>query len=457
MSIITAVETFDIRFPTSQDLDGSDAMNPDPDYSAAYLIISTDAADGHEGHGFVFTIGRGNEVEAAAIDALRPHILGRDAEELLADMGATWKLLVHDSQLRWLGPEKGVMHMAIGAVVNALWDLKAKRAGLPLWELLAALSPEEIVALVDFRYLSDALTPEEALEILRRAEPGRSERRARLLDEGYAAYTTTPGWLGYSDEKLTRLAKEAVADGFSQIKLKVGASLEDDIRRVRVARKAVGADIKIAVDANQRWDVQEAIDWMRHLAPYDIAWIEEPTSPDDILGHAAIAKGVAPIPVATGEHVQNRVMFKQLLQAQSLEVLQIDAARVGGVNENIAILLLAAKFGVRVCPHAGGVGLCEAVQHLSMFDFVAVSADKDGRLIEFVDHLHEHFITPVEVRDGCYWPPSAPGAGAEMHRTTLANYCFPAGAAWTGLSAAAGTGRLEATLELPFEEAAADA
>jgi L-fuconate dehydratase len=457
MSIITAVETFDIRFPTSRELDGSDAMNPDPDYSAAYLIIGTDAGDGHEGHGFVFTIGRGNEVEAAAIDALRPHILGRDAEELLADMGATWKLLVHDSQLRWLGPEKGVMHMAIGAVVNALWDLKAKRAGLPLWELLAGLTPEEIVALVDFRYLSDALSPEEALEILRRAEAGRSERRARLLSEGYAAYTTTPGWLGYSDEKLTRLAREAVADGFSQIKLKVGASLEDDIRRVGVARKAVGKDIKIAVDANQRWDVQEAIEWMRHLAPYDIAWIEEPTSPDDILGHAAIARGVAPIPVATGEHVQNRVMFKQLLQAQSLEVLQIDAARVGGVNENIAILLLAAKFGVRVCPHAGGVGLCEAVQHLSMFDFVAVSAGKDGRMIEFVDHLHEHFITPVEVHDGCYWPPSAPGAGAEMHRSTLTNYSFPSGAVWSGMPAADGTGRLEATLESPLEEAAADA
>jgi L-fuconate dehydratase len=457
MSIITAVETFDIRFPTSQELDGSDAMNPDPDYSAAYLIIGTDAGDGHEGHGFVFTIGRGNEVEAAAIDALRPHILGRNAEELLADMGATWKLLVHDSQLRWLGPEKGVMHMAIGAVVNALWDLKAKRAGLPLWDLLAGLSPEEIVALVDFRYLSDALTPEEALEILRRAEPGRAERRARLLDEGYAGYTTTPGWLGYSDQKLARLAREAVADGFSQIKLKVGASLEDDIRRVRVARTAVGPDIKIAVDANQRWDVQEAIDWMRHLAPYDIAWIEEPTSPDDILGHAAIARGVAPIPVATGEHVQNRVMFKQLLQAQSLEVLQIDAARVGGVNENIAILLLAAKFGVRVCPHAGGVGLCEAVQHLSMFDFIAVSADKDGRTIEFVDHLHEHFITPVDVREGCYWPPSAPGAGAEMHRTTLATYSFPDGAAWSGTSAADGSGQLELPLESPLEEAAADA
>jgi len=457
MSIITAVETFDIRFPTSRELDGSDAMNPDPDYSAAYLIIGTDAGDGHEGHGFVFTIGRGNEVEAAAIDALRPHILGRNAEELLADMGATWKLLVHDSQLRWLGPEKGVMHMAIGAVVNALWDLKAKRAGLPLWDLLAGLAPEEIVALVDFRYLSDALSPEDALEILRRAEPGRSERRARLLNEGYAAYTTTPGWLGYSDEKLTRLAREAVADGFSQIKLKVGASLEDDIRRVSVARKAVGQDIKIAVDANQRWDVQEAIEWMRHLAPYDIAWIEEPTSPDDILGHAAIARGVAPIPVATGEHVQNRVMFKQLLQAQSLEVLQIDAARVGGVNENIAILLLAAKFGVRVCPHAGGVGLCEAVQHLSMFDFIAVSAGKDGRMIEFVDHLHEHFITPVEVRDGCYWPPSAPGAGAEMHRSTLANYSFPSGAVWSGMPAADGNGRLEATLESPLEEASADA
>ena len=430
MSIITAVETFDIRFPTSKELDGSDAMNPDPDYSAAYLIISTDAVDGHEGHGFVFTIGRGNEVEAAAIDALRPHILGRDAEELLADMGATWKLLVHDSQLRWLGPEKGVMHMAIGAVVNALWDLKAKRAGLPLWELLAGLSPEQIVALVDFRYLSDALTPEEALEILRRAEPGRAHRRARLLDEGYAGYTTTPGWLGYSDEKLARLAKEAVADGFSQIKLKVGASLEDDIRRVGVAREAVGTEIRIAVDANQRWDVQEAIDWMRHLAPYDIAWIEEPTSPDDILGHAAIARGVAPIPVATGEHVQNRVMFKQLLQAKSLEVLQIDAARVGGVNENIAILLLAHRFGVPVCPHAGGVGLCELVQHLSMFDYVSVSRTMDDRVVEFVDHLHQHFVEPAVVRDGRYITPTAPGFSARMHDASRERFAYPGGAAW---------------------------
>lgn len=430
MSVIIAVDTFDIRFPTSQDLDGSDAMNPDPDYSAAYLIIRTDAGDGHEGHGFVFTIGRGNEVETAALDALRDHILGRNVEDLLGDMGATWKLMVHDSQLRWLGPEKGVMHMAIGAVVNALWDLKAKRAGLPLWELLADMSPEELVALVDFRYLTDALTPDEALAIFRAAEPGREVRKVALRAEGYPAYTTTPGWLGYSDEKLTRLAKEAVADGFAQIKLKVGASLEDDIRRVGIARAAVGPDIRIAVDANQRWDVQEAIDWMAHLAPYDIAWIEEPTSPDDILGHAAIARGVDPVPVATGEHVQNRVMFKQMLQAGSLQVLQIDAARVAGVNENIAILLLAAKFGVPVCPHAGGVGLCEAVQHLSMFDFVAVSGTKEGRMIEFVDHLHQHFITPVDVRSGVYWPPSAPGAGNEMVRETLAEYAFPDGPVW---------------------------
>jgi L-fuconate dehydratase len=434
MSTITAVDTFDIRFPTSLELDGSDAMNPDPDYSAAYLIIRTDAADGHEGHGFVFTIGRGNEVEAAAIEALRHHILGRDAEDLLGDMGATWKLLVHDSQLRWLGPEKGVMHMAIGAVINALWDLKAKRARRPLWDLLSRLSPEELVSLVDFRYITDALTPEQALDILRRAEPGREERRARLLAEGYPGYTTTPGWLGYSDEKLARLAKEAVAEGFTQIKLKVGASVEDDIRRVRLARETVGPDIRIAVDANQRWEVAEAIDWVGQLAPYDIAWIEEPTSPDDVLGHAAIAKAVAPVPVATGEHVQNRVVFKQLLQARAVDVVQIDAARVAGVNENIAILLLAAKFGVRVCPHAGGVGLCEAVQHLSMFDFVAVSGDKNGRMIEFVDHLHEHFVTPVDVHGGSYWAPSAPGAGSEMLNRTLADYSYPDGPVWSGTS-----------------------
>lgn len=445
MSTVIAVETSDVRFPTSRKLDGSDAMNPDPDYSAAYVRVETDGGDGHEGHGFVFTIGRGNEVETAAIKALVPYVLGRNAEELLADMGATWKLLAHDSQLRWLGPEKGVMHMAIGAVVNALWDLKAKRAGVPLWQLLATMTPEELVDLVDFRYLSDALTRGEALDILRAAVPGREERTAALLAGGYPGYTTTPGWLGYSDEKLARLAREAVAAGFRQIKLKVGADLADDVRRLRTARAAVGPDIKIAVDANQRWDVAEAIEWMKHLAPFDIAWIEEPTSPDDILGHAAIARGVAPIPVATGEHVQNRVVFKQMLQAQALQVLQIDAARVAGVNENVAILLLAAKFGVRVCPHAGGVGLCEAVQHLSMFDFVAVSGTLKGRMIEFVDHLHEHFVTPIDVHDGSYFPPAAPGAGSEMHAASIAEFTFPDGRFWRAdaqAQAAPGAGKV---------------
>jgi L-fuconate dehydratase len=425
VSRITAWETADVRFPTSLTLDGSDAMNPDPDYSAAYLRIGTDAGDGHEGHGFVFTIGRGNDVAVAAIDALAGHLMGRDVEEPLADMGAMWRTLVHDSQLRWLGPEKGVMHMAVGAVVNALWDLKAKREGKPLWELLATMTPEEIVALVDFRYLTDALTPDEALEILRAAEPGRAERHAELLASGYPAYTTTPGWLGYDDAKLARLCREAVAEGFSQIKLKVGADLDDDIRRLSVAREAVGADVRIAVDANQRWDVAEAITWTKALTPYDLAWIEEPTSPDDVLGHAAIARGVAPVRVATGEHMANRVMFKQFLQADALQVLQIDAARVAGVNENVAILLLAAKFGVPVCPHAGGVGLCEAVQHLSMFDYVAVSGTLDSRVIEFVDHLHEHFVTPVEVRGGRYRAPTSPGAGAEMRRSSLAEYSVP--------------------------------
>lgn len=424
MSTITALETSDIRFPTSTSLDGSDAMNLDPDYSAAYVRILTDADDGHEGHGFVFTIGRGNDVQVAAIQALAGHLVGRNVEELLANMGATWREFVWDSQLRWLGPEKGVMHMAIGAVANALWDLKAKRAGLPLWQLLARMSPEEIVELVDFRYLTDALTPEDALDILQASVPGRAEREAELLATGYPAYTTTPGWLGYSDEKLVRLAKEAVADGFGMIKLKVGGNVDDDIRRMRLAREAVGPDIRIGTDANQRWGVDEAIEWMSRLAEFDVAWIEEPTSPDDILAHAAISKGVAPIPVATGEHMANRIMFKQFLQANALQVLQIDASRVAGVNENIAILLLAAKFGVPVCPHAGGVGLCEAVQHLSMFDFVAVSRSHEGRVIEFVDHLHEHFVTPVAMKNGAYSAPTAPGNGMEMHAASRAEYAF---------------------------------
>ena len=422
MSRISDVTTIDVRFPTSLSLDGSDAMNPDPDYSAAYVRIDTDAADGLAGHGFVFTIGRGNDVQVAAIRALADRLVGADVEELLGAMGATWRELVYDSQLRWLGPEKGVMHMAIGAVVNALWDLKAKRAGQPLWRLLASMTPEELVELVDFRYLTDALTRDDALAILRAAEPGRAAREAELLRAGYPGYTTTPGWLGYDDAKLVRLSREAVAEGFDLIKLKVGADLEEDRRRLALAREAVGPDVRIAVDANQRWDVAEAIAWVSALAPYDLAWIEEPTSPDDVLGHAAIARGVAPVPVASGEHIANRVMFKQFLQQKALQVLQLDATRVAGVNENIAILLLAAKFGVPVCPHAGGVGLCEIVQHLAMFDVVAVSGELDDRMIEFVDHLHEHFVTPVEMRAGRYRAPLAPGAGAEMLAASLAEY-----------------------------------
>ena len=431
MSIVTNIRTLDIRFPTSIFLDGSDAMNPDPDYSAAYLQIETDSPDELIGTGFVFTIGRGNDIETNAIEVLASRYVGRNVEELLGDMGATWRDMLHDSQLRWLGPEKGVIHMAIGAVINAFWDLRAKRAGQPLWQHLAGFTPEDLVDLIDLRYLSDALTRDEALEILRRGREGAEARAVELLAHGYPAYTTGPGWLGYSDRKLERLAREAVADGFKQIKLKVGADIDDDKRRLKLARRTVGADIRIAVDANQCWDVDEAVDWMSQLAEFDLAWVEEPTSPDDVLGHAEIARRLSPMPVATGEHVQNRVIFKQMLQAKSLSVLQMDACRVGGVNENVSILLLAAKFGIPVCPHAGGVGLCETVQHLAMFDYVAVSGTMEGRMIEFADHLHEHFVTPASVIGGRYRAPTAPGSGAEMLDASIKEWVFPNGHGWS--------------------------
>ncbi|MFD7731925.1 L-fuconate dehydratase [Kitasatospora phosalacinea] len=427
---ITGLDTYDVRFPTSRELDGSDAMNPDPDYSAAYLVLRTDAGDGLEGHGFTFTIGRGNDVQVAAVEALRAHVVGRPVAELCADPASLSRDLVGDSQLRWLGPEKGVMHMAIGAVLNAVWDLAAKRAGLPLWRLLAQAEPEWLVSQVDFRYLTDALTPGRALELLRKGRPGSAERTAELLRTGYPAYTTSPGWLGYDDAKLTRLARQAVADGFTQIKLKVGADLADDVRRCRTARAAVGPDVRIAIDANQRWDVAQAIEWTNALAEFDPYWIEEPTSPDDVLGHAAVRRGVAPVKVATGEHVQNRIVFKQLLQAGAIDVLQLDAARVGGVNENLAVLLLAAEFGVPVCPHAGGVGLCELVQHLSMFDYVALSGTVADRAIEYVDHLHQHFTDPVVIVNGHYAAPTAPGFSAAVHRASIDTYRYPDGAYW---------------------------
>jgi L-fuconate dehydratase len=433
---ITALETHDVRFPTSRELDGSDAMNPDPDYSAAYVVLRTDSPDGLCGHGLVFTIGRGNDVQTAALAALAPMVIGQSVEAIIADLGSFARRLTGDSQLRWLGPEKGVMHMAIGAVINAAWDMAARHAGKPLWRFIADMTPEQIVSQIDFRYLTDALTPDQALEILRAAEPGKSERIERLLAEGYPAYTTSPGWLGYSDDKLQRLAREAVEEGFRTIKLKVGLSLDDDIRRCRLVRATVGPDIAVAIDANQRWDVQQAIEWLRPLKEFGLAWIEEPTSPDDVLGHAAIRRGVAPTPVSTGEHTHNRVMFKQLFQAQAVDLVQIDAARVGGVNENLAILLLAAKFGVRVFPHAGGVGLCELVQHLAMADFIAITGKKEDRAIEFVDHLHEHFIDPVTIRKGRYLAPTRPGFSAEMHARSIAEHTFPGGIVWRDLPAA---------------------
>jgi L-fuconate dehydratase len=405
-------------------------MNPDPDYSAAYVVLRTDDPSGLCGHGFVFTIGRGNEVQTAALAALRHLVVGRNVTAVLDDLGAFARSLTNDSQLRWLGPEKGVMHMAIGAVINAAWDMAARRAGKPLWRLIADMSPEQIVDLIDFRYISDALTPADALAILRTAAPGKAERIATLMSQGYTAYTTSPGWLGYSDEKLVRLAIEAFDQGFRTIKLKVGLNVEDDVRRLRVVRQALGPDVALAIDANQRWDVEVASTWLKQLAQFNIAWIEEPTSPDDILGHAAIRRAISPMPVSTGEHTQNRVIFKQLFQAGAVDLIQIDAARVGGVNENLAILLLAAKFGIRVFPHAGGVGLCELVQHLAMADYVAISGTMQGRAIEYVDHLHQHFVDPVQVRDGRYRAPTLPGFSAEMRPQSLAEYQFPNGSVW---------------------------
>jgi L-fuconate dehydratase len=428
--IIRDLKTLDLRFPTSRTSDGTDAMHPDPDYSAAYVILETDSS--HEGHGLTFTIGRGNEICAAAIEAFRHHVVGQRLSDLTADMGGLWRRLAGDSQLRWLGPEKGVIHISMAAIVNAVWDLWAKSEGKPVWKLLADLTPRQLVSCVDFTYITDALTPDEAIAILERHERTKADREADLLKTGYPAYTTSAGWIGYSDERVCQACRDAMAEGWTHFKVKVGGRPEDDRRRVALVRGEIGPNRTLMIDANQRWDVNEAIERVRALAEFTPLWIEEPTSPDDVLGHAAIAKAVRPIGVATGEHCANRVMFKQLLQADAISFCQIDSCRLGGVNENIAVILMAAKFGVPVCPHAGGVGLCEMVQHLSMFDYIAVSASLENRVTEFVDHLHEHFVDPVVIRNARYMPPLAPGYGTEIRRESRDAHRFPHGQVWAG-------------------------
>ena len=420
---ITGMRVHDLRFPTSQALDGSDAMNPDPDYSAAYVVLETDQP-GLEGHGLTFTIGRGNEVCCAAIEAMRHLMVGLDLAWIAEDMGRFWRHVTSDSQLRWIGPDKGAIHMATGAVVNAAWDLWAKAAGEPVWRLVAQMSPEELVRCIDFRYLTDAITAEEALALLREREPGKAERIAALEREGYPCYTTSAGWLGYADDKLRRLCKAAVDAGFDHVKLKVGRDLDDDIRRLRIAREVIGPDRKLMIDANQIWEVDQAIDWLRELAFARPWFVEEPTSPDDVEGHRKIREAIAPTRVATGEMCQNRVMFKQFITRGAIDVVQIDACRVGGVNEILAILLLAAKHDLPVWPHAGGVGLCEYVQHLALIDYVCIAGTREGRVIEYVDHLHEHFVDPCIVRDAAYRAPEAPGFSITMKPESIAGHTF---------------------------------
>lgn len=423
MTRITDLRVFDLRFPTSQSLDGSDAMNPDPDYSAAYVILDTDT-DGLSGHGLTFTIGRGNEICCAAINAMKHLVVGAQLNDILAHPGKFWRHLTGDSQLRWIGPDKGAMHLATGAVVNAVWDLLAKQAGKPVWRLVADMPAEEIADIVDYRYLTDVLTRDEAVAILKRTEAGKAERIATLEAEGYACYTTSAGWLGYDDEKLRRLCQEAIDAGFNHVKMKVGRDLEDDIRRLRIARDVIGPDRYLMIDANQVWEVDEAIEWVNKLAFAKPFFIEEPTSPDDVAGHRKIRAGIGAVKVATGEMCQNRIMFKQFIAEGAIDIVQIDSCRMGGLNEVLAVLLIAAKYDLPVWPHAGGVGLCEYVQHLSMIDYVAVSGTKDGRVIEYVDHLHEHFLEPCVIQGAAYMPPKAAGFSIEMKTASIQQYLF---------------------------------
>ena len=431
-TLITRVAVRDIRFPTSRSMDGSDAMNSTSDYSATYVTLHTDSDDGLQGHGLTFTIGRGNDLCVAAVKELaKLFVTGRTLESITSNFGAYWhEIVAGDCQLRWVGPEKGVVHLATAAIINALWDLWAKKEGKPVWKLLADMSPEELVRCVDFTFITDALTPQEAIAMLRRAAPGKAEREQQMLREGYPGYTTAAGWLGYSEEKMRRLAREAVDAGWTHLKQKVGADIEQDMRRAQILREELGWDRKLMMDANQTWDVDEAVSNMRRLAEFDPWWIEEPTSPDDVLGHAAIRQRIHPIGVATGEHAHNRVMFKQFFQAGAMDFCQLDPARLGGLNEVLAVVLMAAKFGVPVCPHGGGVGLCQYSQNIVLFDYIAVSASLEKRVLEYVDHLHENFLEPIVIRRGRYMPPQQPGYSVTMKQSSLEHFEYPNGSEW---------------------------
>lgn len=426
MVTITGAETRDVRFPTSLDKTGSDAMNAAGDYSSAYCILHTDSE--FKGHGMTFTIGRGNEIVCTAIAHLADRIKGRTLESLVENWGKTWRHLVNDSQLRWIGPEKGVIHLALGAVVNAIWDLWAKTLGKPVWRIVADMTPQQIVDLIDFRYITDAITPEEALEILTKSEAGKKERLQEALEsQAVPAYTTSAGWLGYGEDKMRGLLKETLGKGYRHFKLKVGGDLAQDKQRLSIAREIIGFDKGnvLMVDANQVWSVPEAIEYMKALKEFKPWFIEEPTSPDDVLGHKAIREALKPydIGVATGEMCQNRVMFKQFLASGAIDICQIDACRLGGVNEVIAVLLMAAKFGVPIVPHSGGVGLPEYTQHLSTIDYVVVSGKKS--VLEYVDHLHEHFFHPSRIEAGYYVTPMDPGYSVEMKPESMDKYSFP--------------------------------
>ena len=426
---ITHITVSDIRFPTSLQQDGSDALNLG-DYSATYVVLGTDA--GLEAHGLTFTNGRGNEIVVAAVHALKHHVLGRQLDEVVTHMRSLYRDLTVDKQLRWLGPEKGILHMATGALLNAVWDLWARREGKPLWKLLVDLSPEQLVSAIDFSYITDVLTPDDAVAMLHASRSGSERREAEMRADGYPAYTTSTGWLGYPDDKVRRLCREAIAQGWTAFKMKVGQNLQDNLRRAAIMREELGPDRRLMMDANQCWDVDEAITQMRALARFDPWWIEEPTSPDDILGHARIAREIAPIAVATGEVCQNRVMFKQLLQADAIRYVQVDSCRMGGINEALAVVLMAHTFRKPVCPHAGGVGLCEYVQHLSIFDYIAVSGSLQDRVCEYVDHLHEHFVDPCITRRDRYVVPERPGSSIEIAAQSLTDYAFPHGSVWAG-------------------------